>query len=138
MHLYPHNSDWNEQLKIENNTNTTEMIYKDMSNEYTLRLRTVKYIANKSKVVAYELITNQPINKQGQENHPFQYIEAIDMNRFEKHNYVISGINADNIVMDALFQLIMLDDSVLSKNSGLTDVKSYRARLIKQLNDLWD
>lgn len=130
-----HNPNWNEHFD-ENACVQTTFIG---TQGYYLKLRTAKYVANNCGVVAYVLVTNQPITKDRCCGHPFEYVEFDDISiTVDTNELVIGEINADNIVMDALFKLIMQDDSTLSSNSGMTEVHCYRSKLIKQLHDLWD
>ncbi len=109
------------------------MVYIDGLKNYILTLKTIKYVCGPINVVEYELITNHPLQK----CHPFEYINVNKISSFKEENkYMIHGINADNIVTDALFTLIMSNDDELYLKSGITEVQCYRAKLIKQLCDL--
>lgn len=122
---HPYDKNWCDHL-----ANTAESTIREEyvvdGNTYLLTLRLAHYIANGHKVVAYELKTNQPIDKNLSSAHPFCIIEDDDINKHTDDNgnsngYVIAGINADNIVMSALFTLIMDNDKIASEDSILKD-----------------
>lgn len=106
----------------------------DTKYEFVLKMRVS--ILNYSKCYAWELITDNKIICQ---NHPFSRIKKDKINLYSDENYIyIGGINAQNKVMDSLFELIMMTDDELGKNSGHVDNCYYRAHLIKILHSLWD
>ena len=115
-----------------NNVVTKQMVYIDGLKSYVLKLQTIKYEYGRINVVKYELVTNHSPQK----IHPFELIDVEKIESFEENKYKLSGIIADNIVSDALFTLIMANDEELYFKSGITEVQYYRAKLIKQLEDL--
>ena len=106
---------------------------------YILKLRVSKL--NYGGCCAWELITNQIFICN---NHPFSRIDKDEIswcstkNNCDEKLIHIGGINADNIVMRNLFNMIMMSDEELFVNSGHHDHRGYRARLIKMLIKLWD
>ena len=71
--------------------------------------------------------------------HPFSRIDKDLIHLCSDNKSLnIGGINANNKVMDALFETIMLNNEELLKYSGHTDTECYRAKLIAMLHNLWD
>ena len=116
-----------------------EIDYKSSQNSERYRLKLRVSRLNYGNCCAWELITNQT-NMKISYGHPFERIDASDINFHDESNneIYIGGINADNIVMQSLFTMIMMSDKDLSDNCGHLDSKGYRSRLIKILHDLWD
>lgn len=134
---YQYNPHWNADF-YEGNKVTKRMIYRNGLKYYVLDLITVKFQTNDFKYVAYELCTNQLVQLV-QLCHPFENINSGDIGVLNKLNkVVIVGVNADNVVTAALFELIMMDDEMLNQNCGMHDVQSYRGKLIEQLFGLRD
>jgi|694.fasta_scaffold107423_3 hypothetical protein len=91
----------------------------------------------KKDCVIYMLTTNEPLTniKIFELTHPFSRIEKDDISKHDNYSY-IGGINADNIVMDSIFKMIMTSNEDIK--SGHLDPDGYRSHLIKILNELWD
>jgi hypothetical protein len=87
--------------------------------------------------VIYMLITNYKLtNKTKFElTHPFSRIETEHISEYDDCIY-IGGINANNIVMESLFELIMTSNDDMK--AGNLDRNGYRAHLIKMLHELWN
>ena len=101
--------------------------------EYILKL----FKKYKKDYVIYMLTNNEPLSniKKIESSHPFSRIEIKDISKHDNYIY-IGGINADNKVMDSLFEMIMTSNADMK--SGHLDPDGYRAHLIKMLHELWD
>lgn len=119
------------------NAEISTTVYKVNSSNYDMILRKSDYMLDDREYTAYELKTNQKLSKD-KIYHPFHLIESENIDIFSDGGTSIGEIVAKNIVTDSMFQLIMSNDEVLKKKSGIQDHLEYRSILIKMVYDLWD
>lgn len=124
----------------DNSEDRTDNSSFDKTFTLTLRLSTYK---DREDLYRWKLITDQRIIKSTHQTvlseHPFACINSDDIESYKDTEMIyVGGINAKNKVMDSLFEIIMMSDEELEKQSGSLNHRGYRARLIKILHDLWD
>ncbi|XWV26795.1 putative orfan [Tupanvirus soda lake] len=114
-------------------TNVPLVVYGQVHDcKLTLRVSELNYC----DCYAWELFTNEIVVVDG---HPFDKLDDEEIEKSADGKTIsVVGINAKNKLMDSLYELIMMDNDKLSKNSGSIDPSYYRSHMVKILTELWD
>lgn len=117
----------------------------EIDKEFILKLYVLLSTREDVDLCAWQLMTDQQMDQSIYQTifseHPFAHISNDDIELYQDIDtelVFISGINANNEVMNSLFEMVMMSDKKLEKRSGSLGHRRYRARLIKILHELWD